>query len=225
MREGKDLVHLEPLVSIDGVKPKRTDPALRPQGDYLTDVNHSHAANPVLWMPINFIRRNRGLYHFVKGLRSIKRNGLKEIVKILPFSMRSQESSLETETQLTKGERQSQEKTSFPKNTKISIITPLCNTPEQYVREMIESVLAQTYKNWELCLTDGSDKEHGRIKDIIIGYAQKDKRIKYKKLDKNLGISGNLNKAIEMSSGEYLGFLDQNDLLHPSALHEVMKAI
>jgi glycosyltransferase involved in cell wall biosynthesis len=105
----------------------------------------------------------------------------------------------------------------FSKQIKISIITPLFNTPEKYLKELIDSVLDQTYSNWELCLADGSD--------IGINYAQKDSRIKYRKLDNNPGISGILNKAIEMSSGDFIGIMGHNDLLHPSALYEIMKGI
>jgi glycosyltransferase involved in cell wall biosynthesis len=90
---------------------------------------------------------------------------------------------------------------------------------------MIDSVMAQTYGNWELCLADGSDKEHKNVMRICKSYARKDKRIKYKKLDKNFGISENSNTAIRMSSGDYLGLLDHDDVLHPSALYEVMKVI
>jgi glycosyltransferase involved in cell wall biosynthesis len=191
----------------------------------LTNISCSRAAPFVLWGPINFIRRNRRLYQLVKGLRSIKRNGIKALVKIAPGNKRRYLSSLETETQLTKGERSSQENTVFPKQIKISVITPLYNTQEQALREMIESIMAQTYHDWELCLADGSDGDHEGAKRTCINYGQKDNRIKYIKLDRNLGIPGNSNKAIEMSSGEYIGVLGHNDVLHPSALYEVMKAI
>jgi GT2 family glycosyltransferase len=126
---------------------------------------------------------------------------------------------------LTKSERLSQERTIFPKKIKISIITPLYNTPKRFLKEMIASVRSQTYSNWELCLADRSDMKHGNVMRICRSHARKDKRIKYIKLDKNLGISGNSNKAIEMSSGDYLGLLDHDDVLHPSALYEVMNAI
>jgi len=90
---------------------------------------------------------------------------------------------------------------------------------------MIESVIAQTYSNWELCLVDGSDDTHSNIMYVCKVYAMNDKRIKYQKLNKNLGISENSNKAIEMSGGDYIGLLDHDDALHPSALYEIMKVI
>ena len=182
-------------------------------------------ASLVFWGPINFIRRNRWLYRLAKTARLLKRNGIKEITKIIQFGMRRPLSSLETEAKLAESERLLQHNTVFPRQIKISVIVPLYNTREQFLAEMIESVMAQTYSDWELCLADGSDKEHECVKRVCINYAENDKRIKYVKLDENLGIAGNSNKAIEISSGEYLGILDHNDVLHPSALYEVMKAI
>jgi len=181
-------------------------------------------ASLVFWWPINFIRRNRWLYRLAKSVRLLKRNGIKEITK-MAHSSRRPLSSLETEAKLAESERLLQKNTVFPRQIKISVIVPLCNTQEKFLAEMIESVMAQTYSNWELCLADGSDKENEGVKRVCISYAEKDNRIKYEKLDKNLGIAGNSNKAIEMSSGEYMGILDHNDVLHPSALYEVMKAI
>jgi GT2 family glycosyltransferase len=90
---------------------------------------------------------------------------------------------------------------------------------------MIDSVINQTYKNWELCMADGSDKHHSYVKETVKKLTIKDKRIRYRKLEKNLGISGNTNACIDMAAGDYIGLLDHDDLLHPSALFEVMKAI
>ena len=95
-------------------------------------------------------------------------------------------------------QQQSQEK--FTKDIKFSILVPLYNTPEKFLREMIQSVLDQTYSGWELCLADGSDKEHEEVTRICAEYTAKDSRIVYKKLEKNLGISGNTNKCLEMAT-------------------------
>lgn len=84
----------------------------------------------------------------------------------------------------TAAKRREEEETKFPKNIKISILVPLYNTPERFLREMIDSVVAQTYQNWELCLADGSDGEHGIVGEICKSYYEKDKRIVYKKLEK-----------------------------------------
>ncbi|MCM1262381.1 MAG: glycosyltransferase family 2 protein [Butyrivibrio sp.] len=115
----------------------------------------------------------------------------------------------------------------FQRMVKFSILVPLYNTPEPFLREMIESVTAQTYENWELCLADGSDSEHDNVRKIVEEYQEKDKqgRIAYKKLEKNEGISGNTNRCLEIATGEYIGLFDHDDILHPSVLYEYVKAI
>lgn len=121
--------------------------------------------------------------------------------------------------------REQEENAQFPKDIKFSVLVPLYNTPESFLKAMIESVQAQTYKNWELCLADGSDKEHSFVGEICKKYADGDRRIKYEKLERNLGISENTNACIRMATGEYIALFDHDDLLHPSALYEVMRAI
>jgi len=173
-----------------------------------------------------FARRNRALYLFAKGLLSIKRIGIKgTIKKIVSHNKRRQLSSYKAETLLSESERVMQENMLFQEKIKISIISPLYNTPDQFLRQLIDSVKAQTYSNWELCLADGSDEAHKDVKRICEDYSREDNRIKYKKLERNLGISGNSNKALEMATGDYLGFLDHDDMLLPSALYENALAI
>lgn len=121
--------------------------------------------------------------------------------------------------------REQEENAQFPKDIKISVLVPLYNTPDSFLKAMIESVQAQTYKNWELCLADGSDKEHSFVGEMCKKYADGDRRIKYEKLERNLGISENTNACIRMATGEYIALFDHDDLLHPSALYEVMRAI
>ncbi|MBQ8198007.1 MAG: glycosyltransferase [Lachnospiraceae bacterium] len=122
-------------------------------------------------------------------------------------------------------QRKAEEETKFSRDIKISILVPLYNTPEKFLREMIESVQVQTYKNWELCLADGSDAEHAFVGEICNAYREKDPRIVYKKLEKNEGISGNTNQCYQMATGDYIGLFDHDDLLHPSVLYEYMKVI
>lgn len=102
-----------------------------------------------------------------------------------------------------------------------SIVVPLFNTPEKYLKEMIESVIAQTYGDWELVLADASLNPS----DIALEYASKDPRIKYYHLDSNGGISENTNKGLEKAKGDYIGLLDHDDLLTPDALYEVSRVI
>ncbi len=122
-------------------------------------------------------------------------------------------------------ERKRQEEAVFPRMIKISILTPLYNTPENFLREMIESVQNQTYGNWELCLADGSDGEHAYVGRISQEYAAKDHRIVYRKLEKNEGIAGNTNQCLAMATGEFIAPFDHDDLLHPSVLYEYVKVV
>ena len=122
-------------------------------------------------------------------------------------------------------ERKRQEETVFPKDITFSVLVPLYNTPEKFLREMIDSVQAQTYRKWELCLADGSDDAQPEVGRICQEYMQNDSRIKYKKIEKNLGISGNTNVCFGMATGQYIGLFDHDDLLHPSVLYEYMKVI
>ena len=118
-----------------------------------------------------------------------------------------------------------QRETAFERMVKISILVPLYNTPLKFLDEMIGSVIAQTYENWELCLADGSDHDHDEVQTRCLEYASKDKRIIYKRLEKNEGIAGNTNRCYEMATGEYIGLFDHDDILHPSALYEYVKVI
>lgn len=113
----------------------------------------------------------------------------------------------------------------FERPVLISILVPVYNTGASFLKEMIRSVTAQTYENWELCLADASDAAHAYVGRICREAAARDARINYQKLDRNLGISGNTNACMDMARGDYIGLLDHDDLLHPSALHEVMRGI
>ena len=126
---------------------------------------------------------------------------------------------------LSEAEAEKQRNTVFPRSIKFSILVPLYNTPLNFLSEMIESVKAQTYGNFELCLADGSDDAHGEVGRVCLKYAEKDNRIIYKKLAENKGIAGNTNECIGMATGDFLALFDHDDLLHPAALYEMMKVI
>ena len=111
----------------------------------------------------------------------------------------------------------------FDKNVKFSVVVPLYNTPIKFLKEMIKSVQNQTYSNWQLCLADGSDSEHNYVGEYVT--ALNDNRICYKKLDENKGIADNTNECIALADGDFIALFDHDDLLHPSALFEMAKAI
>lgn len=128
---------------------------------------------------------------------------------------------------ISEEDRKAQEQWIPDRKIKISIVVPLYNTREDFFRQMLDSVVNQTYGNWELCLADASDNEEcSRMMQRIVEEVQKtDHRICYQRLQINEGISENTNRAIEMSTGEYIALLDHDDILHPSALYDVMQAV
>ena len=126
---------------------------------------------------------------------------------------------------LSAAERQAQETASKAWQTTFSILVPLYNTPPRFLAELIFSVVEQTYPRWELCLADASDGVHGEVERIVSFFAAKDERIRYHRLERNDGISGNTNAAVGLSHGDYIVLLDHDDLLHPSALYEVASAV
>ena len=109
----------------------------------------------------------------------------------------------------------------FEYEPKISIIVPMYNTKEKYLKELIDSIINQTYKNWELCLSDGSDEK----KDYVERLVNADERIKYKFLNANKGISENSNEALKLATGDYIALLDHDDILPAFSLFEVVKTI
>ena len=94
----------------------------------------------------------------------------------------------------------------------VSIITPLYNS-EKFISETIESVLAQTYTNWEMLIVNDCSKDNGA--KIVEEYVKKDKRIKLFNNEKNLGGAGTRNRAIKEARGKYIAFLDSDDLWMP----------
>lgn len=106
----------------------------------------------------------------------------------------------------------------------ISIIVPVYNPPENFLREAIESVLEQAYGNWELCMADDCSTEP-YVKSVLEEYAQKDSRIKVTFRTENGHICHTSNSALELATGEYIALLDHDDLLAPHALSEVVELL
>ena len=180
--------------------------------------------NSLLWRAIYPFRLVWS--HFRNLIRRIRRYGsvseLKKKIKSKIIERRAYK-SYGTLSFPSPEEAKAEAGTVFDRKIRFSILVPLYNTPEVFLRQMIDSVVAQTYPDWELCLADGSDDEHAYVKTVVESY--NDPRILYEKLSENLGISGNTNKCFEMATGDYIGLFDHDDILHPSALYEYMKAI
>lgn len=187
---------------------------------YLKREEDRHYAN--FWHMI----QNRDEFLFEDDKRFIKENGLSEYKKRLKKRYEPIDEKYRKYFELYKPSkeelnRQSLELTDGPM---ISIVVPTYNTPKRFLKEMIESVRAQSYKNWQLCIADGSEG-NATLERTLHHYHKKDSRIVYKINEKNEGISGNTNQALSLSTGEYIALLDHDDLLAPDALYEVVKLI
>ena len=178
------------------------------------------------------IKRLPPLYLLYKGLRSMRVNGItvtslrtKNYFTRKKKTKQNFNKNFTTKDLLSHQEAEFQRNTDFDRDIKFSILVPLYNTPEKYLEEMLESVINQTYQNWELCLGDGSDNTNRDVQKVCERYSKNEKRIKYKRLSSNEGISGNTNRCIDMATGDYLALLDHDDLLHPAALFEVANVV
>ena len=105
---------------------------------------------------------------------------------------------------------------------KVSVLTPIYNTNPQHLRECIESILAQTFTDFEfIILNDSPDNKE--VEKIVKSY--KDKRIKYYKNKENIGISNSRNKLIDLSKGEYLAIFDHDDISLPERLQKEVEIL
>ncbi len=169
----------------------------------------------------------RVMMHFVlRQVRRVKNQGsLRGVMAKIRYKKNEKEAMAQFGTRSFPDEerRKKEREERFPYMPRISILVPLYNTPEPFLREMIGSVLDQTYENWELCLADGSDGSHGSVGQTVAEY--RDDRIVYKKLAENKGISGNTNECLSLATGDYIGLFDHDDIIHPSVLYEYVKVI
>ena len=110
-----------------------------------------------------------------------------------------------------------------PQGPLISNVVPLYNTPLPFLTELLDSVVNQTYRNWELCLVDAGQDE--KVGQAVAARMAQDSRIRYQKLAKNDGIAGNTNAGFALARGEYIALLDHDDILHPCALWYAAQAI
>ncbi len=199
-------------------------------GSYLEVINSSawRMTKPVR-AALDWIKRTaRGdsrIYLFLRALKRVFKSGPKEALAFWKQESKLLNRMMKPVNILSEEETNRQKATVFPRKITFSILVPLYNTPENFLTAMIDSVLDQTYAGWELCLADGSDAEHAYVGEICDRYVKKDSRIRYRKLEKNLGISENTNACLNMASGDYIGLFDHDDLLHPYALFEYMNAI
>ena len=117
-----------------------------------------------------------------------------------------------------------QRKQKFDYSPLISIAVPAYHTPVEFLRQMIESLIFQTYSNWELCIVNASP-DNEEMQKVLAEYSAGDSRVRFCNLKENLGIAENTNRAFAMAKGEFVGLLDHDDLLAPNALYEIVKIL
>ena len=156
----------------------------------------------------NFLKAN-GLSATVYEIKGRLNGGKKVYRKETP-----DEETLEAQRKASK---------SFPYRPLISILIPLYNSDRKMLEQLLVSIFAQTYDNFEVVLADGSEDEG--LGEFIRHLVPDPGKINYTHLAENGGISKNTNRAIEMAKGDYYAFADHDDLLEPDALYEVVKAI
>lgn len=162
-----------------------------------------------------------------KAITYVKRNGVSKLVHRLRYGSYIAQSDYQTwlfAQRVTKKNLETQSKTKFAYSPKISILVATFNTKEEYLKEMIDTVVNQSYSNWELCIADGSTNDFVE-KYVHEHYSSYGDKIKFQKLDQNYGISGNTNKAFEMATGDYITVYDHDDTLELDCFYEIVKAL
>lgn len=114
----------------------------------------------------------------------------------------------------------------FVSNYKFSILIPVYRPDVKFFTLMLDSIVAQTYDNWQICLADGSGDGY-TVENVVKPYVEKygEDKVKYIKLENNLGIAENTNAAMSMADGDFIVFGDHDDELHPTALFECMREL
>lgn len=161
-----------------------------------------------------------------ENVRMIREHGLPYFVQFIREQMQGDLQDYDVWRKVhqpTPKELRKQKRCKFAWKPKMSIAIPLYNTPIPYLKELLDSIEAQTYDNWELCLADGSS--NSKAENFIRDHYGNDGRIRYSRLKENLGIAGNTNAAVDMASGDYVMLCDHDDLVTPDALYEMAKAL
>lgn len=187
-------------------------------------MNKKEKAGRIQW---NRMLKKLNPYTIKKGFRYLKHYGPKEFWIRLHERFEPEEVPYGPWYEayvLDESELEKQRKHRFTYEPLISVAVPAFRTPETFLIQMVESLLAQTYSNWELCIANGSP-EDTVMKGVLEQYMKKDSRIRVSELTENKGIAGNTNAALEMAEGEFVGLLDHDDLLAPNALYEVVRAL
>lgn len=156
-----------------------------------------------------------------KTLRYLRKNGFRRAYYAMKERVQTERLEDYTYVPVKEDDLQGQREEGKNFHTRFSILVPAFETREEYLRAMLDSVLAQTYGNFELILADAS--ESNQVEQVVKSYA--DRRIMYRRLKMNAGISANTNQALMYATGDYAGLLDHDDVLTPDALYEMAACI
>ena len=178
------------------------------QGNVITE--QSLPLNPALIAARKFLKESKAQYVSTK----------KSLIWLKKKLTRKEYADYDTWLRIMRVSRQelfAQRKTKFSYAPKFSVVVPLYHTPAKFLKDLVRSMMYQSYANWELCLVNASpDDVH--LTSLLENWAMRDKRIRVIRLEKNLGIAQNTNAGIAASTGEFIAFLDHDDFLEPDAL-------
>ena len=178
------------------------------QGSVISE--QSLPLNPALIAARKFLKESKAQYVNTK----------KSLVWLKKKLTRNEYADYDTWLRIMRVSRQelfAQRKTKFSYVPKFSVVVPLYHTPAKFLKDLVRSMMYQSYANWELCLVNASP-EDVHLTSLLENWAMRDKRIRVIRLEKNLGIAQNTNAGIEASTGEFIAFLDHDDFLEPDAL-------
>lgn len=154
-----------------------------------------------------------------KALYYLRRNGIKNTWFAARERLAQGGDVKYTYTPPSREQMECQRKEAEGMTVSFSILVPAYRTPGPYLRELIESVLAQSYPKFELLIGDATEADDRSVEETAAAY--QDKRIRYISIEENLGISENTNRILHQARGEYVGLLDHDDVLTPDALYEM----
>ena len=178
------------------------------QGNVITE--QSLPLNPALIAARKFLKESKAQYVSTK----------KSLIWLKKKLTRKEYADYDTWLRIMRVSRQelfAQRKTKFSYAPKFSVVVPLYHTPAKFLKDLVRSMMYQSYANWELCLVNASP-EDVQLTSLLENWAMRDKRIRVIRLEKNLGIAQNTNAGIAASTGEFIAFLDHDDFLEPDAL-------
>jgi GT2 family glycosyltransferase len=194
------------------------------------------ARNVVYQIALQYARTGSTVRLFQHGLRYVRANGLRATLSRLADDPSYNTATTARGRSLVRARyaalaRDAQERLFKRGNVAaqatgptISILLPFHKTPRKYLEAAINSVIRQTYPNWELCIVDdGSQSEI--LEHTVNTFARRDPRIKFKPLAANIGISAATNEALALASGTFIGLLDHDDLLARDALEQVAQVL